>query len=79
MFKKILSLSLLGLLVIPITSCALEQDCKQDMLSTISVSGAKQKEIAPDTAVIRFYVENSGLNLNELKSQYLHFFTQKGI
>ncbi|MBQ8848543.1 MAG: SIMPL domain-containing protein [Candidatus Gastranaerophilales bacterium] len=37
--------------------------------SIINVDMQAKKEVAPDTAVIRFFVENSGINLADLKAK----------
>lgn len=41
----------------------------EEMESIISVEASKTSEIAPDTATLRFYVENSGVNLSDLKEK----------
>lgn len=37
--------------------------------SVVTIDLQTRKEIAPDTAKIRFYVENSGINIDDLKSK----------
>lgn len=37
--------------------------------STLHVESATQNDVAPDTVKIRFYVENSGINLSDLKDK----------
>ena len=37
--------------------------------STISIEASKVSEVAPDVAIIRFYVENSGVNLTDIKEK----------
>ena len=63
MKNKIL-LSLLSLSLIFAPAVAVEE-----MESIISVEASKTSEIAPDTATLRFYVENSGVNLSDLKEK----------
>ena len=63
MKNKIL-LSFLALSLIFAPAVAVEE-----MESIISVEASKTSEIAPDTATLRFYVENSGVNLSDLKEK----------
>ena len=63
MKNKIL-LSFLALSLIFVPAVAVEE-----MESIISVEASKTSEIAPDTATLRFYVENSGVNLSDLKEK----------
>ncbi len=62
--KKIvlLSLSLFSLAILPVFAI-------ETMESTMNVEASKVKEVSPDTATIRFYVENSGINLNDIKEK----------
>ncbi len=55
-------IALLALLVIPCMAAEV-------MESVISADASVTNEYAPDTATIRFYVENSGTNLAELKTK----------
>jgi hypothetical protein len=59
MFKKILFLIFSALLV-PVYA---------EMESTVSVDSKITKEFMPDTVKIRFFVENSGLNINDIKQK----------
>ena len=43
--------------------------CTEVQESTISTEASINREIAPDTARIRFYVENTGINLADLKQK----------
>lgn len=47
-----------------LTAC----ECKNNT-STITTEATINQEIAPDTAKIRFFVENSGINLKDLKDK----------
>lgn len=59
MLKKLLLVALMAL-VVPVFA---------EMESTISTEARTSKEYAPDTVKIRFYVENSGLNINDIKQK----------
>lgn len=64
MKKQFLALALAATLILPLSTMA------ADVLeSTISVDSTANSELAPDTAVIRFYIENSGTNLAEIKDK----------
>lgn len=41
----------------------------EDNSSFLNVEASVNRELAPDTATIKFYVENSGLNLSDLKEK----------
>lgn len=63
MFKKLaLTLFVSGCVMLPVF-------CADSQESVISTDASVNREIAPDTARIRFYVENSGLNLSDLKAK----------
>ncbi len=63
MFKKFaLSFAILSLTCVPVLS-------NEILESVISVDASINREVAPDTAKIRFYVENSGTNLADLKQK----------
>lgn len=59
MFKKFLLICLLALFT-PVLA---------DMESTVSTDARISKEYAPDTVKIRFYVENSGISINDIKQK----------
>ena len=63
MFKNFtLSLLLVSLIAIPCVA-------QEEKFSIISTDASINREIAPDTASIRFYIENSGTNLAEIKEK----------
>jgi len=66
MNKKLFSLALFACLVVPSFTIASDVAIQE---STLSVSAEANGEFEPDTAKIKFYVENSGLNLTELKAK----------
>ncbi len=59
MFKKFFVV-LLALFFVPVMA---------EMESTVSVDSRISKEYTPDTVKIRFYVENSGQNINDIKQK----------
>ena len=63
MFKKFALTVLFASLV------AMPAICSEVKESTISTEASINREITPDTARIRFYVENTGLNLADLKQK----------
>ena len=63
MFKKFaLGFAILSMTCVPVLS-------SEVLESVISVDASINREVAPDTAKIRFYVENSGTNLSDLKEK----------
>ena len=63
MFKKIaLSVVLASFIAIPV----LAEEVNESIIST---EASINREVEPDTAKVSFYVENSGLNLNDLKEK----------
>ena len=63
MFKKF------ALTVLFVSLVAMPAICSEVKESTISTEASINREITPDTARIRFYVENTGLNLPDLKQK----------
>ena len=63
--KKILAATILSALLLPFTF-ALEPTVQE---STISVDATANSDIEPDTLKVKFYVENSGINLADLKTK----------
>ena len=43
--------------------------CVESQESVISTEATVNKEVTPDTAILRFYVENSGVNLTAIKEK----------
>ena len=68
MNKKLISLLLMTSFILPAFSFANAHEADVSE-STLSVSAQAQGEFEPDTAKIRFYVENSGTNLSEIKAK----------
>ena len=66
MNKKLIALMLMGTFTLPVFSVANEANIQE---STISVSAQAQGEYDPDTAKVKFYVENSGTNLADIKAK----------
>ena len=66
MNKKLIALMLMGTFTLPVFSVANEANIQE---STISVSAEAQGEYDPDTAKVKFYVENSGTNLADIKAK----------
>lgn len=63
MFKKMAIMALSLTLLVPVVCAADAQE------STVSVDYMMTKSVAPDTVTIKFYVENSGMNINEIKEK----------
>ena len=63
--KKLLCAAILSSLMIP-CSLAIEP-CVQE--STISVDATANSDIEPDTLKVKFYVENTGTNLADIKTK----------
>ncbi len=66
MKKRLFSATLILALSLPFAAFAAEV---QPQESTISVDYTINTDIAPDTAKIKFYVENSGINLADIKEK----------
>ncbi len=64
MSKKLCTLLLAMTLLVPFGAIAAEVH-----ESTISVESSMNTEFAPDTVKIRFYIENSGVNVQEVKEK----------
>ncbi len=64
MNKKLCSLILAITLLVPFSTIAAEA-----LESTISAEATTNSELAPDTVKIRFYIENSGINVAEIKEK----------
>lgn len=63
MFKKMALIALSLTLAVPFAFAADVQE------SVLSVDYSMTKSVAPDTATIRFYVENSGMNISDIKEK----------
>lgn len=63
MFKKFALTVLFASLVVAPAFCAEVQE------SIISTEASVNRDIAPDTATLTFYVENTGINLNDIKQK----------
>ena len=64
MLKKLLVCSLSLTLLFPMATLA-----DSVLESTISSEANQNREVAPDTVKIKFYVENSGMNLSDIKEK----------
>ena len=64
MFKKVLGVAFASVLCLMISANASEVQ-----ESIINVESSSQKEVLPDTATIRFYVQNSGLSVSDIKKK----------
>ncbi len=62
--KKLLILAIISSLMLPMTFAV-----ESVMESTISVSANANSEIEPDTLKVKFYVENTGTNLADIKAK----------
>lgn len=65
MFKKICALLVMSALIVP---CAIAAN-EYVQESILSVEGTVNTDLEPDTAKIRFFVENSGTNLADIKQK----------
>ena len=63
MFKKLAITFVLGCLFVPFVSAT---ECHESIITT---DATINREVAPDTAKIRFMVDNSGLNLTAIKEK----------
>ena len=64
MLKKLLVCSLSLTLLFPMATLA-----DSVLESTISTEANQNREVAPDTVKIKFYIENSGMNLSDIKEK----------
>ena len=60
--KLLISFTIMSLAFLPVFASDVIE-------SVMNIEAQKVKEVAPDTATIRFYVENTGINLNDLKEK----------
>lgn len=63
MFKKLAISLIFGALLIPVS---LSSECNESIITT---DATINREVAPDTAKIRFMIESSGLNLSSIKEK----------
>jgi len=66
MKKRLFALTLALSLTLPLFSVAAETQTKE---STLSTEYTINSEVAPDTVKIKFYVENQGINLTDIKEK----------
>ena len=62
--KKLLALTIFASMLLPL---AIAIEPAQE--STISVSANANSEVEPDTLKVKFYVENTGTNLTDIKAK----------